>query len=149
MVATRRLPAVPVAIAIPVTGHESGTVRLVEGLWIARQPGGDFYAFLNEDPDGGHPFEWIESEQVFRSPELCCANGPHDEVYRIDGTCKLGPCNTNPPGRLYRVDAKVEGQFLLVVPDRVISGGIPTVPWWQQFEANRRPRRWPCTAAAD
>lgn len=122
------------AVTIPVADFEPGTVRLAEGLWVARQHNGEFFVFLNKDPHGGHPFEWVESEAVFRSPKLCCANGPHDEVYWIDGTCKANNCNTRPPGSLYRVDSKAEGDYLLAVPGRIVSGGIPTVPWWRQMQ---------------
>lgn len=111
-----------------------GTVRLVKGLWVTLQNNGEFFVFLNKDPHGGHPFEWMESEGVFRSPELCCANGPHDEVYWIDGTCKANNCNTRPPASLYRVDSKIVGDQLVIAPERVVSGGIPTVPWWRQLQ---------------
>jgi nitrite reductase/ring-hydroxylating ferredoxin subunit len=126
------------AVPIPVAGMEPGTVRLVQGFWVARQPGGQFYVFLNKDPHGLHPFEWVESEGVFRSPVLCCDKGPHDEVYRIDGTCKANNCNSSPPASLYRVDARLDGEQLLVVPDRVVSGGFPPVSWWEQVQMKYR-----------
>lgn len=105
-------------ITIPVTGFQPGTVRMVQGLWVARQPDGEFFVFLNRDPHMLHPTQWVEPRHLFISPA-------HGEVYGIDGVCREGPCNSRPPGSLYRVASRLEGSRLVIYPERTISGDIP------------------------
>lgn len=104
-------------IAISVSGFQPGTVSMVQGLWVTRQPDGEFIVFLNRDPHKLHPTQWVEPRRLFISPA-------HGEVYGIDGVCRAGPCNSRPPGSLYRVQSELEGNRLVIYPERTVSGGI-------------------------
>ncbi|CCF85071.1 hypothetical protein [Nitrolancea hollandica] len=115
------VPSSERVIDIPVAGFQPGTVRLIQGLWVARQPDGEFFVFLNRDPHLLHPTQWVEPRHLFISPA-------HGEVYGIDGVCRAGPCNARPPGSLYRVASKLDGDRLAIYPERPISGGIHPKP---------------------
>lgn len=115
-------------MVLAVGDQEPGSVRLKQGLWVARQMDGEYRVFLNIDPHGFHPFEWMEGESRFRSPSLGGMNGPHDETYGIDGLCVAGPCNSRPPGELYRIRAEVKGEQLIVFPTQIVDGGIGRMP---------------------
>lgn len=110
-------PSPEQVISIPVSGFQPGTVRMVQGLWIARQPDGEFFVFLDRDPHKLHPTQWVEPRHLFISPA-------HGEVYGIDGVCRAGPCNSEPPGTLYRARATLDGDRLVIYPERSVSGGI-------------------------
>lgn len=104
------------AIVIPVGTMNPGTVQLLRGVWVARQPDGPFSVFLNQDPHNGHPTDWDQGKGLF----ITQANGA---TYRIDGTCNSGPCDSRPGSGLYVMKSKVEGDRLLVLPKVIISGG--------------------------
>lgn len=104
-------------VELPVSGIRPGEVRLVKGLWVARQRDGAFFVFLNLDPHLYHPTQWVESEGLFHSPA-------HGELYGLDGACRGGPCGSDPPATLFRVQAEREADHLTVYPTRVISGGF-------------------------
>lgn len=111
-------PAAPVTI--PVAAYAPGTVRLDHGLWVARQPGGEFYVFLDRDPHKGERLNWVVSHRMFEQAA----------VYRIDGSCFEGPCDSSPGGGLFRVKSHLEGDNLVVYPDQFISGGFHPEPAW-------------------
>jgi len=108
------------AVTSSVADFLPGTVRLVEGLWVARQQNGEFFVFLNRDPHKGQPLNWVESKGLFIQAAY----------YGIDGKCQGGPCNGDPPGGLYRVGSHLEGQTLTVYPQKIISGGFNPEPTW-------------------
>lgn len=105
---------------VKVSQFQPGTVHQVEALWIARQPDGEFYVFLDRDPHLDHPTEWVESKNQFVSPA-------HGETYSIDGRCLAGPCGA---GSLYRVAARQEGDYLRILPDEIVSGGVVDGTSW-------------------
>lgn len=119
-----RTAATPVTI--PVAGYAPGTVRLDHGLWVARQPSGEFYVFLNRDPHRGEPLNWVESQGLFMQAAS----------YQIDGTCYEGPCDNSPGMGLYLVESRLEGENLVVNPGKVLRGGMrPEPSWWSGLKS--------------
>lgn len=105
---------------IEVAGIQPGTAQLMHDLWVVRQTDGRFAVFLNRDPHCGEPTAWNELRGQFVSP--------HGETYTINGACIAGPCGA---GSLYRVEARLEGMHLKVLPNRIISGGVrDATPWY-------------------
>lgn len=113
------------AVVIPVIGQRPETVRFEQGLWIARQRDGEFYAFLNVDPHGHHPTAWDVQKGIFFAS---FSSGGFGEGYAIDGRCIVGPCPVG--GGLYRVASKLDGNRLLALPSDVVAGGGTTEPAW-------------------
>jgi nitrite reductase/ring-hydroxylating ferredoxin subunit len=104
-----------------VSQFQPGSVQLVDGLWVVRQSDGAYDVFLNRDPHLGHPTEWVDSKHEFISPA-------HGETYSIGGTCLAGPCGS---GSLYKVASRQEGDYLRVLPEQIISGGVRDgSSWW-------------------
>lgn len=126
------------ALIIPVAAYAPGTVRLDQGLWVARQPDGEFFVFLDRDPHRGQRLNWVESKRLFMQAA----------AYRADGSCLEGPCSAGPGQGLFRVEARLEGENLVVYPGRVISGGLdPTPAWVTELRGFFRPAR-PAAPAA-
>jgi len=107
-------------VTIPVAGYAPGTVRLDHGLWVARQPSGEFLVFLNRDPHRGEPLNWVESKGLFIQAA----------IYTIDGVCYEGPCDNSPGQGLYLVESRLEGENLVVYPDKILRGGLNPEPAW-------------------
>jgi nitrite reductase/ring-hydroxylating ferredoxin subunit len=107
-------------LIIPIAEHRPGTVRLDHGVWVARQPTGVFYVFQNRDPHKGQPLNWDAATGLFMQAAS----------YRMDGSCVEGPCNSTPEQALYRVESRLDGQNLVLYPNRVISGRFRPEPTW-------------------
>lgn len=120
-------------LVVSISGYGPGTVRRDGGVWIARQPSGQFYVFLDRDPHRGQPLQWVEAQGMFMQAAS----------YGIDGVCRQGPCDPSPGQGLYRVESRLEGEHLIVHPQRVISGGFNPEPSWvtdlKHFVTRRQP----------
>lgn len=128
----RAVTADDIAVVIPVATYAPGTVRLDQGVWVARQPSGEFYVFLDRDPHRGQQLNWVEARGMFMQAA----------VYLPDGSCLEGPCSAGPGNGLFQVEARLEGNHLVVFPGRVISGGLtPTPAWVTQLRGLLRPAR--------
>jgi hypothetical protein len=106
------------AVHVPIAGFQPGTVRLVQGLWITNQPNGEFYVFQNRSsfyPD--RTLRWVDKDSQFEEP-ISSAR------YGIEGVGQFGPA-----GRLYRVESRRDGENLLALPTRIVSGGPGTPAW--------------------
>lgn len=94
--------------------QEPGTAQAIDGLWLARQWGGDFLAFLDQEPYGGQTL-WEQSAYAFQ------AQTSH-ESYSLDGHCSRGDC----AGDLCRLALQQgPGGLLLVWSRRYVSGVCP------------------------
>jgi hypothetical protein len=109
-----------VALVIPVGAYAPGTVRLDQGVWVSRQLGGEFMVFLDRDPHRGQRLNWVAEKGLFMQAA----------AYQADGRCVEGPCSVGPGMGLFRVEARLEGENLVVYPGRVISGGFNPEPAW-------------------
>lgn len=107
-------------LLIPVATYAPGTVRLDQGVWVSRLPDGEFFIFLDRDPHRGQRLNWDENNRVFAQAA----------IYRPDGSCITGPCSAGPGNGLYRVEARLQGDTLVVYPGRIISGGLEAMPAW-------------------
>jgi hypothetical protein len=118
-------------LVIPVATYTPGTVRLDQGVWVSRQPDGAFMVFQDRDPHRGQRLNWVEARGLFMQAA----------IYRADGSCETGPCGLG----LFRVEARLEGETLVVYPGRVISGGLDPTPAWV---SDLRHWLWPARPAA-
>jgi hypothetical protein len=117
--AWREAQAWRTALVIPVGGLQPGTVQKLQGLWVARQPDGEFRVFLPfSDFYPDRAVQWDAATQRFVEPASSAQ-------YTIDGRGFFGPA-----GNLYQVAFRKEGKTLIVLNTKVTSGGPDGAPAW-------------------